>query len=141
MHTRRLLIAIPFLLVGCSSSMPKAPPADHPANADAPEAPLSSSNTTLAISEPPATAPSGESMGMGGMHGGHQMQRGMPGVSHDMKGMQHQMPTARPEQTSAPATRQATAVYTCVMHPDVISDKPGKCPKCGMKLMLKKGAR
>ena len=21
--------------------------------------------------------------------------------------------------------------YTCPMHPDVISDKPGKCPKCG----------
>jgi len=22
-------------------------------------------------------------------------------------------------------------VYTCPMHPDVKSDKPGKCPKCG----------
>lgn len=25
--------------------------------------------------------------------------------------------------------------YTCVMHPEVISDKPGKCPKCGMDLV------
>ena len=25
--------------------------------------------------------------------------------------------------------------YTCEMHPEVISDKPGKCPKCGMKLV------
>lgn len=24
--------------------------------------------------------------------------------------------------------------YTCPMHPDVKSDKPGKCPKCGMDL-------
>ena len=24
--------------------------------------------------------------------------------------------------------------YTCPMHPDVASDKSGKCPKCGMKL-------
>lgn len=24
--------------------------------------------------------------------------------------------------------------YTCSMHPDVRSDKPGKCPKCGMNL-------
>ncbi len=25
-------------------------------------------------------------------------------------------------------------VYTCPMHSDVVSDKPGKCPKCGMAL-------
>jgi hypothetical protein len=25
--------------------------------------------------------------------------------------------------------------YTCPMHPEVISDKPGKCPKCGMTLV------
>jgi hypothetical protein len=30
-------------------------------------------------------------------------------------------------------------VYTCPMHPDVASDKPGKCPKCGMTLVEKKG--
>lgn len=28
--------------------------------------------------------------------------------------------------------------YTCSMHPEVISDKLGECPKCGMKLMEKK---
>lgn len=28
-------------------------------------------------------------------------------------------------------------MYTCPMHPEVISDKPGKCPKCGMALVLK----
>jgi hypothetical protein len=26
--------------------------------------------------------------------------------------------------------------YTCPMHPEVISDKPGQCPKCGMDLEL-----
>jgi hypothetical protein len=25
--------------------------------------------------------------------------------------------------------------YTCPMHPDVITDHPGNCPKCGMKLV------
>ena len=27
--------------------------------------------------------------------------------------------------------------YTCTMHPEVMSDKPGKCPKCGMGLVEK----
>ena len=26
-------------------------------------------------------------------------------------------------------------MYTCPMHPEVRSDKPGKCPKCGMELV------
>lgn len=28
-------------------------------------------------------------------------------------------------------------VYTCPMHPEIIKDKPGKCPKCGMELVEK----
>jgi len=28
--------------------------------------------------------------------------------------------------------------YTCSMHPEVKSDKPGDCPKCGMALIEKK---
>lgn len=31
----------------------------------------------------------------------------------------------------------AADVYTCPMHPEVTSDKPGECPKCGMDLVLK----
>lgn len=26
-------------------------------------------------------------------------------------------------------------VYTCTMHPEVQTDKPGNCPKCGMELI------
>ncbi len=28
--------------------------------------------------------------------------------------------------------------YTCPMHPEVISDEPGRCPVCGMTLVEKK---
>jgi hypothetical protein len=36
-------------------------------------------------------------------------------------------------------TAMMLKVYTCTMHPEVVSDKPGKCPKCGMTLVEKKG--
>jgi hypothetical protein len=38
--------------------------------------------------------------------------------------------------TSSPATM--AMLYTCVMHPEIVRDQPGKCPKCGMKLVAKK---
>lgn len=33
--------------------------------------------------------------------------------------------------------QQETAVYTCPMHPEVVSSQPGQCPKCNMNLELK----
>jgi CopA family copper-resistance protein len=32
---------------------------------------------------------------------------------------------------------ESITTYTCVMHPEVQKDKPGNCPKCGMKLIKK----
>jgi len=39
---------------------------------------------------------------------------------------------------SSASTMPAGMTYTCTMHPEVASDKPGKCPKCGMELVVKK---
>jgi len=36
--------------------------------------------------------------------------------------------------TDSPKAK-AKQIYTCEMHPEVRSDKPGDCPKCGMKLV------
>ena len=38
-----------------------------------------------------------------------------------------------------PAANKAPAAtkYTCPMHPEVVADQPGRCPKCGMKLVPK----
>lgn len=37
-----------------------------------------------------------------------------------------------------PAQNKSATTYTCPMHPEVQSDQPGKCPKCGMQLVPKK---
>jgi len=34
-------------------------------------------------------------------------------------------------------TSAVPKIYTCPMHPDVLSDKPGRCPHCGMALLEK----
>ena len=44
-------------------------------------------------------------------------------------------------QTDTSVTHQTLArdeIYTCKMHQDVMSDKPGKCPECGMTLVKQK---
>ena len=41
------------------------------------------------------------------------------------------MPVAKSDTAQQPK-------YTCPMHPEVMSDKPGKCPKCGMDLVKAK---
>jgi len=52
--------------------------------------------------------------------------------AQDMPGMK--MPMNKKE-----AGRQTEKIiYTCVMHPEIHSSKPGNCPKCGMKLVKEK---
>ena len=40
------------------------------------------------------------------------------------------------------SAKEGSVYYTCPMteHADVVMDKPGKCPKCGMNLVQKKTA-
>ena len=44
-------------------------------------------------------------------------------------------------QTDTSAKQQiivSDSMYTCTMHNEVMSDQPGECPKCGMKLTKEK---
>ena len=45
----------------------------------------------------------------------------------------HQMKAPKQEKV----IKQTAAQYTCPMHPDIKSNKPGKCPKCKMGLVKK----
>lgn len=45
-------------------------------------------------------------------------------------------PSSKPHQGEEdPSSKKMQ--YTCSMHPEVVSDQPGKCPKCGMELVEK----
>lgn len=46
--------------------------------------------------------------------------------------------SSTPKEKAAAPKEVAKVQYTCPMHPEVISDKPGKCPECGMELVEKK---
>ncbi len=45
--------------------------------------------------------------------------------------------------TPTPGSAAPRTLYTCLMHPEVVQDHPGNCPKCGMALVPKRagGAR
>ena len=36
---------------------------------------------------------------------------------------------------SSPTASTGSTRYTCSMHPEIVRDAPGKCPKCGMTLV------
>lgn len=51
------------------------------------------------------------------------------------KGNQNSSQNSAADSTSVAADTSKTAtVYTCPMHPEVVSDTAGTCPKCGMAL-------
>jgi len=64
-----------------------------------------------------------------------------PAMDHSQHGQaapaaaQRATPRASKKTQPRPA---AAALYSCPMHPEVTSNKPGTCPKCGMALVRKK---
>ena|SRR5712692_5821425 len=117
------VISIVGLIASCAATEPPPLPPNNPADpqvgssSKAPRNVLVRDETTLAIekqlSATKADTKSAESMK-------HDMQN-MPGMQHDGMKM-----------------KAAAAIYTCRMHPQIQSDKPGKCPICGMQLVKEK---
>ena len=53
-------------------------------------------------------------------------------------GVKKESPTTQAETTGNAKITVTDEMYTCEMHNEVISDKGGKCPKCGMTLVKQK---
>jgi hypothetical protein len=115
------------LLIAACASEPKPRPARlDPANPAAAESPPLAVNSfagggrtpdaSAATPEPPAAAEAS--------HGEHQHGAASPSE------------TGAKDQPTGGSDKKATT-YTCPMHPEVVSDKPGRCPKCGMNLVPK----
>jgi len=59
----------------------------------------------------------------------------------DMTGTDHPRAVAKPRAIDASHAAEVQAVvYTCPMDPEIVSDKPGKCPTCGMFLVAKQSS-
>ena len=46
--------------------------------------------------------------------------------------------TTQTDTSAMPQKMVSDKMYTCTMHNEVMADKPGKCPKCGMTLVKQK---
>ena len=160
-----LAIARGFL-VGCTATtippLPERNPADPQARVpvNAPHNVLGQDETTLAIqgelSRTEKAAKSSETMqhkdhgNMPGMEMKMEDQKKAPSaanVEQEKKAMDTEMKKTADEmkQTSeelkkrSEQTKPQAFYYTCVMHPEIHQDQPGKCPKCGMTLVKKEG--
>lgn len=125
------VLTVPAL--GCASQPKPRPTALDPSNPAAPESPplavtaLGSSSPNLSPATPEGASSRDEKPPSGAEHG-HSHEGGPPAADKDKAG------------EGGKAEKQPATVYTCPMHPEVISDKPGRCPKCGMTLVPKEPA-
>jgi hypothetical protein len=135
-HTRTglailLTVAVSTVSFGACASEPQTRPTVlDPSNPAAPEStPLMLAAIVPIATEPPAAA-------------GQADERTLTRSGPDSKnGLGHKGSASvednRQVGEGGKAGKQAVVLYTCPMHPEVISDKPGRCPKCGMKLVPK----
>jgi len=63
-------------------------------------------------------------------HDGHDAPAARDHAGH----VAHARSTTPAPQPAPAADRQAATLYTCPMHPEIVRDRPGACPICGMAL-------
>lgn len=137
-------VAVSLTLAGCAGRVRVAPLAeDHPASPRASETPFrfpslqpepqDAPRTGVAWALPPdASRPASETEGPSGHGAAHGQTHGRS-EAHE-KSSEEKAPAA----TAAQGDQEARpALYACPMHAEVVQDRPGRCPKCGMALAPK----
>ena len=71
----------------------------------------------------------------GGCCGGKEMAMADPKGAGMQDHSQHKHGQYKKDTTAKNEKMKMQMEYTCPMHPEVQSEKPGKCPKCGMALV------
>ncbi|HJT66405.1 MAG TPA: heavy metal-binding domain-containing protein [Pyrinomonadaceae bacterium] len=167
-HSFGIIIATGFL-AGCTATTLPPLPENNPANpqgfvpANRPHNVLAHDETTVAIqselSRTDKAAKSPESMqpmNHGNMPGMQHDQMKMEGpkdvpsaakverekkaLSDEMKKTSGEMEkTSKELEKKTEETKPQAFYYTCIMHPQVHENHPGKCPVCGMTLVKKEG--
>lgn len=118
------LLAFVLLTAACAAKSPASAPA------------VDTSTTAPQAAPSNPTMPAGEHQMDGHSNGqGHTPGAAATGTQ---PGTPPASPTADPHAGHNMQDSPAKTVYECPMHPEVTSPKPGKCPKCGMNLTLKK---
>ena len=128
MTTRSFALVLAGLVAGCATT--NVPP-------------LSSSNPASVEAREGHTPPPPRLQGDGLIQKANERLTGnapvqpqyQPSEMGNMPGIQHEGMNMSGEQ------KPAKSHWTCVMHPQIKQDKPGKCPICGMTLVEKKGSQ
>lgn len=130
----RLPLATALLLGACAAQTSQLPAERDPSNPEAPEGvqpEISALTPQPGAGEVEEAPPAPEPMHMHGMDMTPAPDAGSAAPSSAKKGEERQ--PAKP-----PLGKNQS--YTCPMHPEVVQSTPGKCPKCGMKLVAKEPA-
>ena len=82
-----------------------------------------------------------EMTGHEGMQHGTEQPQEKKALENEMQKTSEEMKATSDElKQKSDEMKTGETIYTCPMHPEARSEKPGECPICGMKLIKKEGA-